>query len=272
MTLAIISGNFDLSAGSIFALSGSLAAIVAANGHIKLGIVLGLSIGLAIGLLNGIIISGLKVHSFIATLATGLMIRGIAMLITKGRLIVVKTPGFNIIGQGKCFGIKYPIFIFTFWLIFTWVLLSKTKFGRAVYAIGGNSEAARLSGIRVNLVKTLIFGLTGFSAALSGIIAVSRICQGQADIGAEIDLQAIARVVIGGTSIMGGEGNIGGTFMGVLLMRVIGNGFNILNISPFYQQVFEGAVILFAVATETILKKGKAEKKHTKESIERNTD
>lgn len=255
MTLAIISGNFDLSVGAIYAFSGSLAAIIAANGSVELGIIAGLLSGLIIGLLNGLIISGVKVHSFIATLATDLIIRGIAMLMTEGRLIVVRNKGFSTLGQGTFWGIKYPIFIFIVWIIFTWLLLSKTKFGRAVYAIGGNPEAARLSGIRVNYVRIMIFVLTGFSAALAGIIAVSRISQGQADVGTAVGLEAIARVVIGGTSIMGGEGAIVGTFFGVLLMRLLGNGFNILNISSFYQQVFEGAVILFAVGLDKVIRR-----------------
>jgi ribose transport system permease protein len=257
MTLAIISGNFDLSTGAIFAFSGSLAAIIAANGNVGLGLAAGLTAGLLLGLMNGIIISGLRVHSFIATLATSLMIRGLAMIMTNGRLIIVDDPAFKIIGQGSFLGIKYPIFIFIAWIIFTAVLLSRTQFGRSVYAIGGNAEAARLSGIRVDWVRIWVFGLTGLSAALAGIITVSRISQGQADIGTMIDLQAISRVVIGGTSIMGGEGGVWRTVFGVLLMRLIGNGFNILNISPFYQRVFEGAVILFAVGLDTLMGKRK---------------
>lgn len=252
MTLAIISGNFDLSVGAIFAFSGSLTAIIAATGSVEAGVAVGLLTGLLLGLLNGIIISGFRVHSFIATLATGLIIRGLAMILTGGRLIIVDDPAFKVIGQGAFLGLKYPILILAGWVIVTWILLSKTTFGRAVYAIGGNPEAARLSGIRVDWVRTMIFGLTGLSAALAGIITVSRIGQGQADIGTMIDLQAISRVVIGGTSIMGGEGALWRTVFGVLLMRLMTNGFNILNVPPFFQRVFEGAVILFAVAVDNL--------------------
>ena len=256
MTLAIISGNFDLSAGAIFAFSGSLAAIIAANsGHVVLAFGVALIAGFSLGILNGVMVTGLRIHSFIATLATGLIIQGLALIMTDGRLIIVKGSEFVTIGQGSFLGIKYPIFIFMTWIAFTWILLSKTKFGRSVYAIGGNPEAARLSGIRVDLVRIMVFGLTGLGAALAGIIAVSRISQGQADMGSMIELQAIARVVIGGTSIMGGEGTVWGTVFGVLLMRLIGNGFNILNISPFYQRVFEGAVILFAVGLDNLMRR-----------------
>ncbi|KKM10631.1 ABC transporter permease [Clostridiales bacterium PH28_bin88] len=252
MTLAIISGNFDLSAGAIFAFAGSLAAIIAASGYVELGFAAGVLTGLVLGLINGAIISGFRVHSFIATLATGLIIRGLAMILTGGRLIIVNDHAFKVMGQGTFLGIKYPIFILAAWVTFTWILLSRTTFGRAVYAIGGNAEAARLSGIQVNWVRTLIFGLTGLSAALAGVITVSRIGQGQADIGSTVDLEAIARVVIGGTRIMGGEGAIWRTVFGVLLMRLMSNGFNILNVPPFYQRVFEGTVILFAVAVDTL--------------------
>ena len=257
MTLAIISGNFDLSAGAIYAFCGSLAAIVAASGHVELGFALALLAGFLLGLLNGVIITTLRVHSFIATLATGMVFQGLALLITDGRLIIIREASFTVLGQESFMGIRYPIYIFIAWLAFTWILLAKTRFGRAIYSIGGNAEAARLSGIRVDLVKIMVFGLTGLSAALAGIIAVSRISQGQADMGSLIELESIARVVIGGTSIMGGEGTVWGTFFGVLLMRVIGNGFNILNVSPFYQRVFEGAVILFAVGLDTFIRRKK---------------
>lgn len=252
MTLGIVSGNFDLSLGATFAFAGSLAATIAARGHVGLGVVAALMIGLVFGLINGTIVSKLRIHSFIATLATGLIIRGMAMILTGGRLIIVRNPAFTTIGQEGFLGIPYPVFILVAWVLFTGILLARTTFGRAVYAIGGNAEAARMSGVNVDRVRILTFGLTGLSAALAGIITVSRISQGQADIGPTVDLEAIARVVIGGTSIMGGEGAVWRTVFGVLLMRLIGNGFNILNVPPFYQRIFEGVVILFAVAVDAV--------------------
>lgn len=252
MTIAIISGNFDLSVGAIFAISGCIAAMVASNGYTSLAPIVGILCGLFFGLMNGLIITGFKANSFIATLATSYIIRGIAMIITGGRLIVVRDPAFALLGQGSFLGIKYPIYLLILWISLTWIILSKTTFGRAVYAIGGNAEAARLSGIQVDKTKIIIFGLNGVSAALAGLITVSRISQGQADIGSMIDLQSISRVVIGGTSIAGGEGAVWRTVIGVFLMRLMTNGFNILNISPFYQRVFEGAVILFAVGLDML--------------------
>ncbi|MGE5541543.1 MAG: ABC transporter permease [Bacillota bacterium] len=252
MTLAIISGNFDLSVGAIFSFAGSLSAIIAVKGSVGLGLAAGILTGLLLGMINGAIISAFRVHSFIATLASGLIIRGLAMILTNGRLIIVNDPAFKTLGQSTFLGLKLPIFVFIAWALLTSVLLSRTTFGRAVYAVGGNAEAARMSGIRVDRIRTLTFGLTGLSAALAGMITVSRIGQGQADIGSMVDMEAIARVVIGGTSIMGAEGAIWRTVFGVLLMRLMGNGFNILNVPPFYQRVFEGAIILFAVAVDTL--------------------
>src|SRR5690606_39142495 len=214
MTIAIISGNFDLSAGAVFALAGSVAALVAQTGAVELGILAGILVGLLLGLGNGVLISSLRIHSFIATLATSLVIRGLALVMTDGRLIIVDDPGFRALAQGTFLGIRYPVYILAAWVLFTGFLLARTTFGRAVYAIGGNPEAARLSGIQVEKVRIWIFGLSGLSAGLAGVIAVSRVAQGQADIGSMIELEAIARTVIGGTSIMGGEGAIWRTGFG----------------------------------------------------------
>lgn len=251
-TLAIISGNFDLSSGAIFAMGGSLAALIGVAGYPHLGLVAGCLAGLLIGLMNGLVICVLRLHSFIATLASSFIIYGFAFVLTDGRLIVVRDSAFTVLGQTSLFSISTPIIIFVVFAVFAWILLSRTAFGRYVYAVGGNPEAARLSGINVNLVQIMVFGLTGFAAALAGVITVSRIGQGQANIGDLVPLQAIARVVIGGTSILGGQGMMGGTIFGVLIMRLVGNGFNLLNVSPFYQRIFEGAIIFFAVAIETL--------------------
>lgn len=255
MTLAIISGHFDLSAGAIFGLSGSVAALIARTGHPELGILAGISLGFLLGLANGAVIAILRIHSFIATLASGLVIRGLALVLTGGLLVVVRDPVFTVLGQGRVFGVKYTILILLAWFAFMWFLLHRTTFGRYIYAMGGNLEALRLSGVRVDLVRIQIFGLTGLAAGLAGVIFVTRISQGQAEIGNLLELEAIARVVIGGTSIMGGEGAVWRTGVGVLLMRLIGNGFNMLNIAPFYQRIFEGAIILFAVGLDTMAKR-----------------
>ncbi len=252
MTIVIIGGCFDLSVGATFAIAGSLAAMIARAGHSELGILTGLLVGLVLGLINGGIITLLRINSFIATLATSLIIRGLALVLTGGLLIIVSDPKFAALGQGRFLEIKYPVFVFVGFVIVTWFVLSRTTFGRYVYAIGGNAEAARLSGVRVGLVRTLTFCLTGVAAGLAGVITVSRIAQGVADIGTGVELDAIAATVIGGTSILGGEGAIWRTVVGVLLLRLIGNGFNLLNVPPFYQSIFQGAIIIFAVALDTL--------------------
>ena len=252
MTMVIIGGCFDLSVGATFAIAGSLAAMIARAGHIELGILTGLLVGLMLGLINGGIVTLLRINSFIATLATSLIIRGLALVLTGGLLIIVSDPKFALLGQGRFLEIKYPVFIFIGFVAITWFILSRTTFGRYVYAVGGNAEAARLSGVRVGLIRTLTFCLTGLAAGLAGVITVSRIAQGVADIGTGVELDAIAATVIGGTSILGGEGAIWRTVVGVLLMRLIGNGFNLLNVPPFYQSIFQGAIIICAVALDTL--------------------
>ncbi len=177
-TLAIISGNFDLSSGAIFAMGGSLAAMIGVAGYPQLGLLVGCLSGLVLGLMNGLVITFLRLHSFIATLASSLIIYGLAFVLTDGRLIVVRDPSFMVLGQTQLFFVSIPIYIFIVFAVCSWVLLSRTTFGRYVYAVGGNPEAARLSGINVDLVQTLVFGLTGFAAALAGVITVSRIGQG----------------------------------------------------------------------------------------------
>jgi ribose transport system permease protein len=185
------------------------------------------------------------------------MIRSMALVMTGGLLIVVTDKSFAILGQGRFLEVKYPVYIFIAFALFTSFILSRTTFGRYVYAIGGNQEAARLSGVRVELVRVLTFCLTGLAAGLAGVITVSRISQGVADIGAGVELDAIAATVIGGTSILGGEGAIWRTVIGVLLLRLIGNGFNLLNVPPFYQGIFQGAIIIFAVALDTLSKRNR---------------
>jgi ribose transport system permease protein len=257
MTIVIIGGCFDLSVGAIFAFAGSLAAILARAGYTELGILAGILVGLFFGFSNGMIITLLRINSFIATLATGLMIRGMALVMTGGLLIVVIDKNFAVLGQGRFLEVKYPVYILIAFILFTSFILSRTTFGRYVYAIGGNQEAARLSGVRVGLIRVLTFCLTGLAAGLAGVITVSRIAQGVADIGAGVELDAIAATVIGGTSILGGEGAIWRTVIGVLLLRLIGNGFNLLNVPPFYQGIFQGAIIIFAVALDTLSKRNR---------------
>ncbi|MFW5942535.1 MAG: ABC transporter permease [Chloroflexota bacterium] len=249
-TVAIIGGGFDLSAGAIFAIAGASAAIIAAAGFTIPGLIIGILLGLLLGALNGTVIAGLRVNSFVATLAAGLIIRGAAYILTDGLLVQVGDPYFAFLGRARIFGVKMPIYFFLGFALFTWILLSRTTLGRYIYALGGNEEAARFSGVRVRSIRTLTFAISGLSAGIAGVIHASRIATGQANVGQGLELSAIAAVVIGGTSIMGGEGAVWRTLLGVLLLQLVSNGFNILNVPPFYQVMFEGCVIMFAIVLD----------------------
>lgn len=251
-TIIIIGGNFDLSVGAVLAISGVFAAMTANGADPLLGLLIAPFVGAAFGLFNGGLVTVLKVNSFMATLASSLMIRGAAALITGGTLIVVTDEAFEVVGRGQLFDIRHSAIVFVAFAIACSFLLSRTTFGRHVFAVGGNPEAARLSGVRVELVQTLTFVISGFSAGLAGMIAASRISTGQADASVGIEFTAIAAVVIGGTSIFGGEGAVWRSMLGVLLLALIGNGFNMLNIDPFYQRILEGGIIVFAVALDAL--------------------
>jgi ribose transport system permease protein len=255
-TVTIIGGGFDLSSGAIFAASGSMAALIARQGYVGAGLATGVLIGLLLGTLNGGVISTFRINSFVATLASGLIIRGFAYVLTNGLLIQIEDSRFAFLGRGRFLEAKIPVYFLFGVALLIWFLLSRTTFGRYVYAIGGNEEAARLSGVRVALVRTMTFTISGLCAGIAGVIAASRITTGQANVGQGIELSAIAAVVIGGTSIMGGEGAVWRTLFGVLLLQLISNGMNILNVPPFYQLIVQGSVIMFAVALDALRHRG----------------
>jgi ribose transport system permease protein len=249
-TVVFIAGGFDLSVGAVFAMAG----VVAAETQPSLGsagaIALGALVGIGLGLANGLIVTVGRINAFMATIGTGFVIRGFAIVITGGLLISVSDPSYQTLGRSLLFGVRYSIWA---WLLFALLLtfvLRYTVFGRSVFASGGNPEAARLSGIRVNVVRTIAFGVSGFSAALGGLIVSSRVQTGQSDAGTGIELTVIAAIVIGGTSIFGGEGAIWRSVLGILLLTLVGNGFDLLHVNPIYQQILQGSIILFAVGLD----------------------
>ncbi|MCC6617322.1 MAG: ABC transporter permease [Anaerolineae bacterium] len=259
VTVVIIAGGFDLSMGAIFAMSGVVAAFVARDlGQVEalagaapyIGWIAGVGVGTLFGLLNGLLVTVLGINTFVATLASGIVIRGLALILTQAEQVRVNDDAFQTLARGGIGDVRNTIFLWLgFALIMTFVL-TRTKFGRHVFAAGDNPEAARLSGINVNLVRTITFGISGFAAGLSGVISASKFMKAQNDAGQGLELIAIASVVIGGTSIMGGEGAIWRTVLGVLLLRLIENGFNLANVDTFYQDVFQGLIILLAVALD----------------------
>jgi ribose transport system permease protein len=259
MTLVILTAGIDLSVGSVLALSGAVAAGLLKNGlefqsaNLFVGFTLlgaitsGLAVGSGMGLLNGWTITKFKVPPFVATLAMLTIARGLTMLWTKGFPISNLGTGFDYIGTGWFIGIPLPV-----WISFTIVLVAvfitqKTTLGRYIYAIGGNENAARLSGISITKVKIAVYTIAGALAGIGGIIVTSRLDSAQPNAGMSYELDAIAAVVIGGTSLSGGKGTILGTVLGAVIIGVLNNGLVLLDVSPFWQQVVKGLVILIAV-------------------------
>lgn len=250
-TLVIIAGGFDLSVGAIFALSGVVAAEVQPHVGTWPALVIGICAGFGLGLVNAFLITVVRMNPFIATLASSFMFYGVAQVITKGFLVTVNASSFSTLGNGEFLGVKYSIWLFLAVALLAGIVLRRMALGRQIFAVGGNAEAARLSGIAVDLVRVTTFALSGTAAGVAGVLAVSTISQAQADVGSDLALTSIAAVIIGGTSILGGEGAIWRTILGVLLLAMISNGFNILNVNPVYQQIVEGGVIVIAVALDT---------------------
>lgn len=247
-TFVIISGGFDLSTGAVFSVANVAAAWVAVHYDSVLGLLCAPLVGVALGAVNGFAITRLKIHSFLATLATSLVYGGIALLITNGFLIPVPDPGFTALGRGGIGQIYYAVFILFAFAVIAGFLLSRTTYGRYVLSVGGNQEAAELSGIRVNRIKVYTFAFSGMAAGLAAMIGVSRIGSGQPEAGDGLELLAIAAVILGGTSIYGGVGAVWRSLCGVYLLALIDNGFDILNVNPFYKDLTTGLVILAAVA------------------------
>jgi ribose transport system permease protein len=249
-TLVIIAGGFDLSVAAIFGLASVVAAQVANGVDPTVGLLAGVLAGGLLGLVNGAIVTAGRINAFIATLASGYVFRGVATLLTSGFLVSVTAHGFGTIGQYYLFGIHIPIWFFIGVIGVLSFLLGRTVFGRHVYAVGGNEQAARLSGVRVNRVRTATFVISGLCAGLAGVIAASQDMTGQPAGGTGFELTAIAAVVIGGTSIAGGQGAIWRSVLGVMLIALINNGFNLLNVDAFYQAVAQGLIILIAVGVD----------------------
>lgn len=248
VTFVIIAGGIDLSLGSVVALTGVVAALFAHPGTYPLAVPLVMAIlaGLAIGGLNGLAVTKGKVAPFIVTLGMMTIARGLALVASDGRPVTNLSDPFNFIGGGSLLGVPVPILIFGAIIIAASLLLNKTRIGRYMYAVGGNELAAYASGVRVNTVKLIAYMICSGMAALAGIVLASRITTGQPNAGVAYELDAIAAVVIGGTSLAGGVGSIGGTVLGVLLIGVINNGLDLLNISSYYQQIIKGLIIVAA--------------------------
>ncbi len=250
MTFVILTGGIDLSVGSTLALTGAVAATLLAGGYDPfIAMAAALALGLVLGAVNGIIIAKGKVAPFIATLATMTIYRGLTLVYTDGKPVsgLGDHLSFQMFGKGYLLGVPVPIVTMTVAFFVLYFILRKTTFGRRVYAIGGNAEASRLSGINVDRTTIAVYALTGMLAAMSALILTSRLNSAQPTAGTSYELDAIAAVVLGGTSLTGGRGWIVGTLIGALIIGVLNNGLNLIGVSSFFQQVVKGIVILFAV-------------------------
>lgn len=248
MTLIILTGGIDLSVGSIVALTGSITAGLLVSGQAILpAIFVGVLVGVLLGLFNGLLITRAEIPPFIATLGTMTAARGLTLVYTEGRPITGMEEAFRFLGGGYLAGIPVPVILMVIIFAATYVMLKKTRLGRYIYAIGGNEEAARLSGINTKKILLSVYMLGGLLAGVSGIIMASRLNSAQPTAGISFELDAIAAVVLGGTSLSGGVGTIGGTLIGAFIIGVLDNGLNLLNVSSFYQQIAKGLVILLAV-------------------------
>jgi ribose transport system permease protein len=259
MTLVVLTAGIDLSVGSVLALCGAITAGLLKNGieipssnlyigfTLLGGVLAGILAGTLLGFFNGWTVTKFKVPAFVATLAMLTIARGLTMLWTGGFPISALGGKFAVIGTGWFLGIPLPVWISGIIVLMATALTQKTKLGRYIYAIGGNENAAKLSGININKVKITVYSIAGALAAIGGIIVTSRLDSAQPNAGVSYELDAIAAVVIGGTSLSGGRGTILGTVLGAIIIGVLNNGLVLLNVSPFWQQVVKGLVIMIAV-------------------------
>ncbi|EPH6330687.1 ribose ABC transporter permease [Vibrio cholerae] len=255
MTLVILTAGIDLSVGSVLALCGAFAAtLVAMEVPVLVAVPTALLAGAALGAISGIIIAKGKVQAFIATLVTMTLLRGVTMVYTDGRPISTgftdTADTFAWFGTGYALGIPVPVWLMVVVFAGAWYLLNHTRFGRYVYAVGGNEAATRLSGINVDRVKIGVYAICGLLAALAGIIVTSRLSSAQPTAGMGYELDAIAAVVLGGSSLMGGKGRIMGTLIGALIIGFLNNALNLLDVSSYYQMIAKAVVILLAVLVD----------------------
>ncbi|WP_276738790.1 ABC transporter permease [Pantoea septica] len=257
MTFVIITAGVDLSVGSVLALSGIVAARFATNNSglaigdtahaVMMPLIIALGIGIVCGLINGTVLARYRLQPFIVTMGMLSAARGLAMLTTDGNPVSQLNRDFRWLGNGYMAGIPVPVIIFVVLFGLAWLLLNKTIFGRYIYAVGGNPKSARTSGISVVRIKVLVYTLCAALAGVAGLILTARTGSAQTSAGAGYELDAIAAVVIGGTSMAGGVGTLLGTFFGVLIIGVMNNGLDLLGVQSYYQQIIKGALIIVAV-------------------------
>ncbi|MCC8107597.1 MAG: ABC transporter permease [Planctomycetes bacterium] len=255
VTFVIILGHIDVSLGSVMALAGCISAeVMRTTQSLWLAVFAGLAVGVVVGLINGYTITYFTIPAFIMTLAMTTVARGSVLLFTGGKPIT-RLGSFSVIGQGRVAGIPIVFVILAFFLVLSWFLLNHTRFGRYIYAVGGNRSASIASGINADGVVRKAFLFNGILTAIAGIVLMSRMNSGQPAAGIGYEFDAITAVVVGGTSLAGGNGTILGTFIGSMIIAVINNNLNLLNVNSYWQQIVKGIIILIAVIIDVRTKR-----------------
>jgi ribose transport system permease protein len=249
-TIVIIAGGFDLSAGAIFAVSAIVGAKVSNGASPTVGIVVGVLAGCGLGLINGLLCTVGRINDFVGTLGTSIAYGGIATAISGSGLLLIENPSFSNVANTEILGFHSSTWILVVVALFCAFLLNRTVFGRHIFGTGGNLAAARLSGVPINRTRAAAYVLSGGVAAIAGLIVAARSLSVSATTGTNIIFDALAAILIGGNSVLGGEGAIWRTIVGVLILSMISNGFNLLGVDPLYQQIVNGTIILVAVGAD----------------------
>jgi len=271
MTFVIITGGIDLSVGSIISFAGIITASAMKDMHLSVfvSVLIGIAIGTATGLVNGVLVSLLKMPAFITTMGTMTILRGLGFMYTQGYPIYDLAKDFKLIGQGYIGVIPTPTVILLITAVAAYILLRKTIFGRHIYAIGGNVEAARVAGIKVKSVNLMVYVISGFVCGISAVVQAARLGSGLPTIGEGFELDAIAAVVIGGAAMTGGSGNILGTILGSIILGVLSNGLSLLDVDSYVMKVISGLVVILAVLIDMIRTEmaGRTQIKKTKAAL-----
>jgi ribose transport system permease protein len=256
-TLVLVAGGIDLSVGAVYSLAGVISAQFALHGNPAVAMAFGIGAGLLIGVANGVITTAFRINALITTLAMSFIVDGIASLVTKGNLLVLfDKPGFGKLARTEFLTVRTSIWLMIVSVVAIGFVLSSTIAGRYMYASGGNAEAARLAGVRVNAIRVLAFTLSGGAAGLAGVIDTSRVLSAQASSGdTALAFTVLAGIVVGGTSILGGEGAVWRTVVGVLFIALIGNGYILLGLDPLYEQITMGVILLLAVGLDALTRR-----------------
>lgn len=253
MMMCLATRDFDLSVGSTVAFSGMVAVMVSnTSGSIPMGMLAAIAAGAAVGMVNGVVIAKLGVNALIATLATMQIVRGMSLIVSDGRAVGIQNPDFYNIALSQHFGIPTPVIVLIIAFVVFGLILNRSVFGRNALAVGGNPDAARLAGVRVDWTRIIIFTLQGVMCAIAGILLASRVTSGQPNAATGLELSVISACVLGGVSLAGGRATITGVVVGVLILGIAENVMNLLNIQAFYQYVVRGAILLFAVLLDNL--------------------